>query len=337
MERIEIEDADVWAVACGGWDRDYLEDVFLKYGVALVGCYGVEQAWSEQLEQSPEFKDLGRNTKTSIRTVACRVKKGDILIAKQGRRNALAVGRVVEAGQFRREWAEIQGWDLYHQVRVVWVEAEQRFNDGPCPFMVSAAHHVNNTEAADWAREVFASSEMGSRDLGSLATELPELPADEDELPRDEIPDWFADRQKTAEDLLEQWGWGGISENSALVHIVVPMLLDLGWRRDQIRLEYHWIDIAVLDNARRDPVLLIEAKAPRFGVRAALNQVRKYRSEGELSEKWQAKGIPVLATSGLSFILQDADDSRHEAFLRHPTTKAIEFFRALERIAPESV
>lgn len=150
-----------------------------------------------------------------------------------------------------------------------------------------------------------------------------------------ETPEWFKAAACTARKLVDAWGWEGISEASALAHIVVPMLRDLGWRREQIRLEYDWVDIAVFGEKQDVPVLLIEGKAPKFGVSAARRQAFRYRRHGEKKKGWREGQIPVLATNGFSMVMALREDRiGSEAFLLKPTTKAKDFFAAMEQLTP---
>jgi hypothetical protein len=337
----------VWAVGTGTWDRDYFEDTFEKYGVALVGCDGVPRRYTPELEENREFRALGRNRKSSIRTIATKMKRGDLVIARRGRSLALGLGVVRGEYDYQEEWAEVQGWDLYHQVRVEWLEIDgfgdreekKKFKDPQgrtlTPFASTyVVHEVRDRSARDWALENGKARALEVTASEEDLSDLPELPTDRARLKNNETPAWFKKAEKTFKELTEAWDWK-VSESSIVAHLLVPMLMDLGWDRTQIKLEKHWMDVLVEDS-EGSPALLIEAKAPRFGVSAARRQALDYWKKGRGEGWWDDVDPWLLATNGISFLLEKPEDpdSRFEANLRMPTEGAKEFIRAFQNMAP---
>lgn len=276
------------------------------------------------------------------------MKRGDLVIAKRGWSLALGLGLVRGEYDFRKEWAEVQGWDLYHQVRVEWLEVDElkpghgkQFEDSEgrrltpfgSPYVV---HKVSDKTVRDWALEHGEARALEVAASKEDLSDLPELPTARERLKDSELPAWFKQAAKTFEELKDAWDWD-VSESSIVAHVIVPMLMhpDLGWDRTQIKLEKHWVDVLVEDS-EASPILLIEAKAPHFGVSRARAQARSYLEDGR-SKGWWGDADPwLLATNGVSFILEQPEDhdSRFEANLLMPTKAAKEFIWALQRLAP---
>jgi hypothetical protein len=342
----EAKDTDsikVWVIGTGPSDRTYFEDIFSRYGVALIGCGELKKPYTPELEDTPEFKDLGKNLKSSIRTIATRMKRGHLVIARRGRSVALGLGVVRCEYKYREEWVEVQGWDLYHQVRVEWLGVDGLGDDGEEPFghargrtgkpfsSLYVACELGDGDAREWALKQGATRalEVAAFDERELP-ELPELLTPQAELESREMPPWFKEASRTIRDLRDDWGWDDISESSIVAHIVVPMLAELGWRRTQIKLEEHWVDVQVEDD-EGSPVLLIEAKAPRFGISAARKQAVGYWEKGREKGWWGGADPWLMATNGVNFTLERPDDlgSRVGANLCMPTSEAQDFIETL--------
>lgn len=348
-EEPDTELIKVWVIGTGPWDRSYFEDIFVEYGVALVGCSGVQKPYTPDLERDPDFRDLSRNLKSSIRTIASRMERGDLVIARRGRSKALGLGVVRGKYDYREEWAEIQGWDLYHQVRVEWLDVDELGDgrellfedaDGRAikPFASAyVVHEVSNRAARDWALEHGAARALEVAVSDDIISGLPLLPTAQAELKSGEEPPWFKEAARTIRDLQDAWGWGGISESSVVAHVIVPMLThpSLGWERAQIRLEKDYVDIWVEDEGEL-PVLLVEVKAPRFGVSAARKQALDYYWEKVRNPEWSRDPDPwLMATNGVNLTLERPDDpgSRVGANLFVPRAEAKDFIETLAWLA----
>lgn len=113
-----------------------------------------------------------------------------------------------------------------------------------------------------------------------------------------------------------------------MVHQIVPLLRDLGLKASQIRLEWHRIDVAVVEEGCWDkPILIIEAKASRQGLGEAREQGKAYgRDLGE---------PPLLVTNGLMLELfrrGGYESSPHRAHLLRPRESARDLFDELEKL-----
>ena len=317
----ELATAPVWKIACGGEGRNYL-DTFLDHSVALVGTWGIAEEWPHK-----NYDLLGRNERWSIETIAKKIKWGDIVLATRGTREALAVGVVIEQYKYNDDWAEIEGWDLFHQIRVQWYRIPDSFSARNKPFARWTAAQVHDGEVQDWARKK-ASRLSREKRFGD-----PEpLPEAQRKLSKKEIPSWVEPARKAAEGIFERvdGDWSRVSERTMVAHIVVPMLRALKWNPEDIRLEHKRADVVVMPAVADEPVLLVEAKAPHLGLEQAFDQACGYR------DQWRGCNAPILVTNGLTLKLHLDDERVYRAYLLQLREGAEELFKHLAKLAPGS-
>ena len=109
------------------WRAQYYGDLFLQYGVALIGPGG-EGPWSEGWVAPP----YDPNTERIVETFVIGPETGDIILLRPGTVSSIdAVGLIVEGGPqgycWRGEFNDVYGWELGHTRRVRWKACQHDF------------------------------------------------------------------------------------------------------------------------------------------------------------------------------------------------------------------
>src|SRR5207247_1612898 len=92
----------VWQISGGPFDRRYA-DVFLKYGVGLIGP-GNSGPWKRR-RNDDEFEG------GFVRRFASEVKVGDIFLLRAGISTIRAVGIVASDYMYLNQFDDVSGWD----------------------------------------------------------------------------------------------------------------------------------------------------------------------------------------------------------------------------------
>ena len=101
----------IWQVSAGNYGR-YYHDVFLKYGIALIGP-GNPGEWTP--EQSDE-----KYEGSYVRRFASEMKYKDVLVLRDGQSTIRAVGKVSCNYEYLNQFADVNGWYLQHCRQVHW-------------------------------------------------------------------------------------------------------------------------------------------------------------------------------------------------------------------------
>ena len=263
--------ASVWQVSAGPASRSY-SDVFLKYGVALIGP-GDGGPWSRE-RYGYDFAIQG-----FVGKIAEGIEVGDIVLLRTGVATISAVGVVASGYQYLEQFDDVNGWDLQHARRVRWsrLPVDHVF---PSPLFGATPSRVSRVlqlEAIDFARRFVASPPTRWQ-----SGPLPDLPIEEPRL--ENVPVSLSSLIAQAADLVPLYqSIGGFreppSEDELIVHFVVPFLRALGWPPERIAVKWRWIDVAVFRALPRTPencAFVIEAKRLGAGVEGALDQARGY-------------------------------------------------------------
>jgi hypothetical protein len=289
-----MSDRAIWQIAGGPISRSY-KDVFLKYGVGLIGP-GDAGPWSSD-RSDDEFGG------SSVRSFASDVKIGDIFLLRVGVSKIYAIGVVASDYFHCNSFDDVNGWDLQQTRRVRWFELPNEFDFGKAVFGANPRRFsgVATLEVVDYARRFMSSAP----DYWQSAN-LPELPKEDPSL--ESIPDELCEIVSTAKDLTSMYweteSFGDFpSEDEMIVHFVVPFLRALGWRPEQIAIKWRNIDVAVFRCLPRTPEnchLVIEVKRLGEGVEGALDQAKGYV---------ESLGVPrdIVVSDGIRYRLYGAD------------------------------
>ncbi|MFH1321830.1 MAG: type I restriction enzyme HsdR N-terminal domain-containing protein [Bacteroidota bacterium] len=284
-----------WQVMAGSYGREYSK-YFLKYGIAFVG--GIKQ----------EAEIL-------------KTKVGDIIVLKKGRSEIIAAGEIVErngchngnvkAGKHRdKEWLrDIDGWDLPGFCYVDWYESSDNKQDNSPPVGLTRRTicGIDKKEIQDQADDILSRGVKRKKEdepklFNSIKedmlimTILNKLPKNTTE---QRVKYEFKQITKLAQYYIEEGeknerckdrgiNWGDIREHEVRTFLVIPLLLALGWKKENLKIElpckvdkgHGKIDIACFNSSytsgSNDLKLIIETKGFGSGLDYALNQAKQY-------------------------------------------------------------
>ncbi|MCI5134305.1 MAG: hypothetical protein D3920_04355 [Candidatus Electrothrix sp. AW2] len=261
-----------WQIAAGSVGRSY-SDYFIKFGMAFVG--GDAQIGTMQ-----------------------QVKKGDVVIIKNGVSEILAAGEVVErdgksTGCGDKSWLrDFDGWDLEAYCYVNWhVPNKPIATDGLVRSTIKRAHQEKHQKIAD----TILSLPIHACDPDPEETKV----LNDDQILEHLIAEGL--RPSSADDLtntlrkirlLAQYYytkccWEDVREHEARSFLVVPLLLALGWSEQQLKIElpcsYGKVDIACFSKAYKrekdECALIVETKDFSSGLDYAPDQARTYADD----------------------------------------------------------
>jgi hypothetical protein len=278
----------VWQLAAGQASRPYA-DVFLKYGVGLIGP-GDAGPWKPERDDD-EFEG------GFVRRFASEVQVGDVFLLRTGISRICAVGIVASEYMYLNQFDDVNGWDLQHARRVRWYKLPQEHTFTTPVFGANPTRcsRTVNEEVMDYADRF-----LNSPPTNWQTAALPELPAEEP--PLEDVPTALQGLVAAAHDLVpllwDRQAFGEHpSEDELIAHFVVPFLRALGWPPERIAVKWRRIDVAVFRALPRTPEnchLVIEAKRLGAGVEGALEQAKGYV---------EALGTPrdVVVTDGVRY------------------------------------
>ena len=272
-----------WQIAAGVGDRDYA-DVFLRFGVALVGP-GRHGPFPQHPDKYRERGDWN----SRIERLADDVEIGDVVILKRGngaRGQIVAAGRVTKDYEWIEAFGDVEGWDLQHCRRVDWFKANE-----PIPVVglargtLSQVNSAGPREAADGL--LSSGVRVVSSDIPSPATSISEeglvqslvenglRPSDAEDVIRAifhvrRLASWYRTKGQD------------LSEHEIRTFLIVPILLALGWSEQRIKIEWRRADIALFREVFNrnvetpSPSVIVETKRMGTGLDYAEPQVVRF-------------------------------------------------------------
>ena len=112
---------NVWQISGGPTSRSYV-DVFLKYGVGLIGTGDAGEWKSERNDE--EFEG------SFVRRFASEVKIGDVFLLRTSISKIAAIGLVASDYKYVNQFDDVNGWDLQHTRRVRWCKPPEEYEFG---------------------------------------------------------------------------------------------------------------------------------------------------------------------------------------------------------------
>jgi hypothetical protein len=260
-----------------------------------------------------------------LRRFAEYANRGDLVIAKHGKRRALGIG-VLGDYQFDEDQDDIEGWDLCHLRRVRWLpKTEHRFKR----LALSQGRFTgcNDRGVLAWVERTVAKADLRPPN----PTKLPQLPTLG---PRLELRDLSPNLRKVvrrAQTWSRAWWGGGFgalrpSESELIAHITVPLLVALGWAPQQIAIGWKYADVALFRETLRTPnncAAIVESKRLGDGLLWAEEQAAGYAAK-------VGHSIPTVVSDGIRYRLAFPDsDTTLYANLQVPRRSALDLFAAL--------
>ena len=293
--RDSVNNHKVWQIPAGDEGRSYA-DVFLKYGVALIGP-GDPGPWQDgRLDE--EFE--GGNW---VRRFATEVQRGDVLLLRLGRSKVQAIGVIAGEYEHLEQFDDVNGWDLQHTLRVRWCALVEPNDFGAPVFGTSRLTQVQNDETIEYANRF-----IGSEPTDWQHRALPALPEPEEKINLEALPAELTGVVQEMRTLAEgYWNSELIErtplEREAVAHLVMPLLRALGWPALNIAVEWRHIDVSVFSKLPREPEncrFVIEAKRLNSAIEYARDQATDYAST-------LGTRPDVIVTDGLRYRMYDAD------------------------------
>lgn len=322
MTNIEIrsEMTQVWQIAAGEPGRNYT-DLFIKHDVMFLGPgrYGpyCEEVYRPLIEQ-------GIWTKQKIGTIkrfATKVEPGHVVLLRNGHR-VFSIGVVAEEGyEYNETFDDVLGWDLQHVQRVIWQdhltgELEQIQNKsplygsirGPMPMFTA----VNKRQILNQVDHLF--DRCRTRPLKPMPGKLPE-PLTLEELGEELFSKGLSNeavdkvilaiqRQRRLAKWYDEYGKESVRprEHEVVAHMILPLLLALGWSEQLLAVEWHKIDLAVFSRTptiAENCCLVCEAKGLEHALEEKVfDQAVKYADGLKLSNCKK-----ILLTDGIRLYL----------------------------------
>ncbi len=282
----------VWQIAAGDAGRFY-GDIFLRYGVALIGP-GDAGPWSPERSM---IKDL-----QAVRSFASEVQQGDIILLRIGQRRIHAIGIVVSDYLYLSQFDDVNGWDLQHARRVRWCRLPKEYEFSSAVF---GSRSKRFSGSYDEDVRHYAEAFVNSPPTAWQDATLPLLPPEEASL--EIIPQELQALASQAADLSllywDQKRFGSLpSEAETVAHFVIPFLKALGWQTENIAVEWRNVDVALFNQLPRNPencAFIIEAKQLGSGVEGALEQAQNYlKNLGTLQDVIVTDGVRYRLYSG---------------------------------------
>lgn len=291
---VKVSSRVIWQLAGGPASRPYA-DIFLKYGVGLIGP-GDPGPWTPERSDGDFVNEQGASG-GFVRRFASEVRVGDVFLLRTGISTICAVGVVASEYMNISQFDDVNGWDLQHARRVRWCKLPQEYTFGISVFGANPTRcsRTRNEEVLDYADHF-----LNSPPTHWQTAALPELPPEEPHL--EEVPIALQGIIAEAHDLVpllwDRQAFGEHpSEDELIAHFVVPFLRILGWPPERIAVKWRHIDVAVFLALPRTPEncqFVIEAKRLGAGVEGALEQAKGYV---------EALGTPrdVIVTDGIRY------------------------------------
>ena len=278
---------NIWQIATGESGRDY-RDIFVDYDVMILGPSHKGSAKIESYHDG-----VANSSGSQVHNFAHSLKPGDRVLMRFGK-EIIGVGEIPnlqETYDFNKKFGCVYGWDLCHSHRVTW--GMNLDLDG-----------LKNVYAN--AKQKPSFTQVHERHISSLVRSIPSSKFDR---PLKDLPDidcsFYSDEElgvelfragisnKNINDILValqqaerlcSWYWSDQSgryptEFEIISHIIVPLLLGLGWSHQQIAVEWNRIDVALFKTTpttKENCVLVIEAKGLGSALSNVLNQPIEY-------------------------------------------------------------
>ena len=313
----------VWQIAAGETGRLYPE-LFIDHDVMCMGPGDAgEFDFDKYVRRYPDRYPGrgGTDIISQMRSFREKVRPRDIVLLREYHKVS-AIGVVADDGySWRQAFDDVYGWDLQHTQRVIW----QDHLTGPLQRLQRAGELFAGRKQIPTFTKVSDRSVLAP--LKELLAKcrlrpLRALPNVSAPLTTEELREEFFARglqSRSADSLLAAidrqqrlWRWyecygkasGRPAEHEVVAHMVLPMLVALGWSEQLLAVEWNRIDLAAFNGTpttRENCILVCEAKGRGKGMQDVCKQAKAYVAKFELRNCRK-----ILLTEGTRFYLYEA-------------------------------
>lgn len=293
----------VWQISSGEGGRRYT-DIFLEYDIMFLGP-GFPGAYCDEVyDKVVDCGHLSSSKRGAVRSFAQSVKVGDIVLLRDTY-HVKAIGIVDGEGYSHNDcFDDVYGWDLQHTHRVVWQDhlTEELKDLQKTSALFSSRKQipmftrVHDKVVLEPIRHLFSS--VSERPLKPLPSTLP-LPLDLEQLGEELFSKGLSNevveslivamrRQRRLSHWYNTHGRrsGRPTEHEVVAHMILPLLLALGWSEQLLSIEWNKIDLAAFwgtPTTSENCTMVCEAKVLGHGLIEALDQAANYVKKHELN------------------------------------------------------
>lgn len=278
----------LWQIAAGEPHR-YFEKLFFEHGVMIMGPSYLGSA-KESVYASGRSLSKGNQ----VHAFANSVKIGDRVIVRK-KQDIIGVGEIQEGSsyQFIEQFGCVLGWDLCHTWNVSWAEDKELHQKIPNPFLgqrqiatfnqvhnldtiknieaipvssfkkkdINLSHNVSKPLSYDDVRIKLFQRGVSSVQIENIVSALRQCR---------QLASWYNTNEHSGD---------RPTEHEVVSHMVLPLLLALGWSHQQIAVEWNRIDVALFiktPTEGKNCVGIIEAKGHGQSLGNVLAQPQSY-------------------------------------------------------------
>jgi hypothetical protein len=280
----EINASNSWQIGTGDGTRS-IHHIFLRYGVAIVGPGdpGKEGDSNTKLYYivNPEIKNWGK--------ALSQVQPGEWMIARNGRSEIVAVGKVLDGCNHSNLFSDVDGWDMQHFVKVKWfkpIKSSIKLGGNvlgmhtlqgckkPAVFDAIYAAEFEEVQSEFEVEDIAIPKTVGFSELidvlidnGIRITDAENISTTIQRVSR--LARWYQERDPK------------VLEHEVVAFLILPLLMALGWSEQKIKLEYKYIDVVLFDRPftgdyEETPRLILEAKTFSNGLALTHEQINRY-------------------------------------------------------------
>lgn len=310
----------VWQIASGDTGRDYSQ-LFLDYDVMLIGPGDLGKFEETDYRSHLANKKIDKGQFDQIKRFCQQAQQGHHVLLRSGY-YVKAIGVIADAKpDWHNGFDDVYGWDLQHMRRVIWqTDLEDELKDLQTSGDLFAGRKqiptFTGVDDPQIRKPIDPLLERCStRDLKELPPRNPEdmsLETLGQELFLRGLPYDAIDKVKLAIQRQRQMaGWyakhgpdsGRPTEHEIVAHLILPLLLSLGWSEQLLAVEWNRVDLAGFSGTPTTTdkcVLVCEAKGLGQGLNHAFGQAQGYVSRLKLKNCNKA-----ITTDGLCVYLYD--------------------------------
>ncbi len=284
----------VWQIACGEKGRRY-QRLFLDHDVMFLGPGRFGPYAPPLYDENPDARAEGEGKVTYIRQFATEVRQGDLVLLRSGY-NVLSIGEIESDYFHTTAFDDVYGWDLEHCRRVRWQrqhdEALQQIQASGDLFadrkQIPTFTRVNHPRNLDPIRHLLP--QIATRPLRDLPG-TPETPLTPEQLSDALFQEGLGydaclHVERAIRKLRGLLDWynkerspGRPTEHEVVAHMILPLMLALGWSEQLLAIEWKKIDLAVFTHTPTDVStcgLVCEAKGMDSPMQEVVEQAIGY-------------------------------------------------------------